>query len=110
VSFAIGFVIFPNLTQLDFTGPLQVLQRLPDATTHIVAKTAGGLMSDAPDVEEIFRRAGGLAARILQGAKPVDLPVEEPTKYQLVLNLKTAKTLGLTIPPAVLARADEIIE
>jgi putative ABC transport system substrate-binding protein len=67
-------------------------------------------MSYAPDLEEIFRRSGNLAARILQGAKPADLPVEQPTKYQLVLNLKTAKALGLTIPPAVLARVDEIIQ
>jgi putative ABC transport system substrate-binding protein len=71
---------------------------------------AGGLMSYAPDLEEIMRRAGSLAARILKGAKPADLPVEEPTRYQLVVNLKTAKTLGLTIPPSVLARANEIIQ
>jgi putative ABC transport system substrate-binding protein len=62
------------------------------------------------DLEEGHRRAGSLAARILRGAKPADLPVEEPTKYRLVLELKTAKILGLTIPPSVLARADEVIQ
>jgi putative ABC transport system substrate-binding protein len=66
-------------------------------------------MSYAPDLEEIFRRSGNLAARILQGAKPADLPVEQPTKYQLVLNLKTAKALGLSIPQSAMVRADELI-
>jgi putative ABC transport system substrate-binding protein len=67
-------------------------------------------MAFTADHEEVFRRAGSLAARILQGTKPADLPVEEPTRYQLVVNLKTARALGLTIPPAVLARADEVIQ
>jgi putative ABC transport system substrate-binding protein len=67
-------------------------------------------MAFTADHEEVFRRAGSLVARILQGATPANLPVEQPTRYQLVLNLKTAKALGLTIPPAVLARADEVIQ
>jgi putative ABC transport system substrate-binding protein len=71
---------------------------------------AGGLMSFTADQEEIFRRAGNLVAKILQGARPADLPVEEPTMYQFLVNLKTAKALGLTLPPSVLARATRLIE
>jgi ABC-type uncharacterized transport system substrate-binding protein len=89
---------------------LALKHRLPMVFTFRSQAEAGGLMSYAPDLEEIMRRAGSLAARILQGAKPADLPVEEPTKYQLVLNLKTAKALGLTIPQSVLLRADEVIQ
>jgi ABC-type uncharacterized transport system substrate-binding protein len=89
---------------------LGLKHRLPIMSQFSRIVEAGGLMSYGPDLSELFRRAATYVDKILKGAKPGDLPIEQPTKFELVINLKTAKALGLTIPPSLLGRADEVIQ
>ena len=89
---------------------LALSARLPTMHTFRESVEAGGLMSYGPNFPELYRRAAAFADKILRGARPADIPVEQPTKFDLILNLTTAKALGLTVPPSLLARAHEVIE
>ena len=89
---------------------LALKSRIPAIHDDSVFVEAGGLMSYGTDFPALYRRAAHFVDRILKGAKPADLPVEQPTKFELMINLKTAKALGLTIPPMVLMRAEKVIK
>ena len=91
-------------------GDLAAKHRLPAISTNREFVEVGGLMAYGPNVPDLFRRAADYVDKILKGAKAGELPIEQPTKYELVINMKTSNTLGLTIPPTLLARADEVIE
>ena len=99
----------PAVTR-DLIITLAARHKLPAVYPFHDVVTAGGLVSYGPDFVDQFRRAAGYVDRILKGEKPADLPVQAPVKYELVINMKTAKALGLDVPATVLARADEVIE
>ena len=100
-------VVFTSQSRI---AELALLHRLPSMCGFTTFSAAGGLMAYGPDFFATLRQAAGYVDRILKGAKPGDLPIERPTKFQLTFNLKTAKALGLTIPPSLLLRADQVIE
>ena len=110
---ASGFLVVPSPLSTSYRAALAELalrHRLPGMFGHKDYVVAGGLMSYGADIDELNRRAALYIDKILKGSKPADLPVEQASKYQLVINLQTAKALGLEIPSKVLAIADEVIE
>jgi putative ABC transport system substrate-binding protein len=98
------------MSQRNRLRDLTVKGRLPSMCTLREYAEAGCLASYGVDFSDLYRRAAGFVDKILKGARPADLPVEQPTKFELVINLKTAKALGLTIPPSMLLRATQILE
>jgi putative ABC transport system substrate-binding protein len=108
-----GLVVMPdafNVTNRDLIIALAARYKVPAIYNVTFYAESGGLIAYGADRVESFRLAAGYIDRILKGAKPADLPIQQPTKFELVLNLKTARALGLTVPPQLLARADEVIE
>jgi putative ABC transport system substrate-binding protein len=101
-----GGVMRPNRKRI---AGFALKSRLPSVSSSEEFADAGGLMSYAADDADSYRRIAIYVDKILKGAKPADLPVEQPTKFEFIINLKTAKQIGLTIPPTVLARADKVI-
>ena len=108
-----GLIVLPDVSTLNYRDGvigLAARHRLPAVFPERIFATSGGLLSYGSDVADVFRRAAGYVDRILKGGKPGNLPVLQPIKFELVINLETAKTLGLTVPSRLLAIADEVIE
>jgi len=108
-----GLIVTPAASvsvHRDLIIALAAQYKLPAVYTFRFDTVDGGLISYGPEPIDMYRRAAGYVNRILKGEKPADLPVQAPTKYELVINLKTAKALGLSVPQSILARADEVIE
>jgi len=106
-------LVLPDSVAFDYrlrTAKLAIKYRIPSAHMWRVEAVVGGLLAYGPDIADLFRRAAGYVAKLLQGAKAAELPIEQAERFQLVINLKTAKALGLTVPPSLLARADKVIE
>ena len=98
------------LTHKDLIIKLATQYRLPVVYSYRIFVTSGGLMSYATDILGEYKRAASYIDRILKGEKPAELPIQDPTKYELVINLKSAKAIGLTVSPSLLSRANEVIE
>ena len=108
-----GLIVTPSASVSVYRDPiiaLAIRHKLPAVYPYRYMVAGGGLMSYAPDLVDQARPAASYVDRILKGEKPADLPVQAPTKYDLAINLRTAKALGLTLPPTLLASADEVIE
>ena len=99
-----------SVTHRDLFIMLAARHKLPAVYNRRLFANDGGLIAYGPDTIDLWRRAAAYVDRIIKGEKPADLPVQAPTKYELVINLKTAKALGITVPQSLLARADEVIE
>jgi len=108
-----GLMILPDVSTANYRDliiELAARHRLPAVYPYRYFALSGGLLSYGPDLADVYRRAASYVDRILKGAAPGDLPVQAPSKFEMVINLKTANAMGLTIPPLVLGRADEVIE
>ncbi len=108
-----GLIVMPDVLTVSHRNRIVGLaakERLPTIYGFADFGRAGGLMAYSPNVPDLFRRAASYVGKILKGAKPADLPVEQPTKFELVINLKTARAINLTIPPSLLQRADQVID
>lgn len=104
---AISDPVFGDVAQL---AKLAAVHRLPSTYSRREFAEAGGLLAYGPSFADNYRRAATYVDRILKGARPADLPVEQPTRFELVINLKTARALGITVPPPLLGRADQVIQ